>query len=205
MRKIKFLIILWIWLITGCSLPVNRIENNYYLTILESGIELNTNGEIIKKWNWNGKEYYVQHVKIIQIKIDKIHGDAIGGKEVEGERSIATLTQSVGIPIYDKDLRISADDLKIGDIVELKYIDTSIEQGALSPFRGYEGILLVKEIVKVKIKDGEIYKFKRFETKDIKVIKDVTREKKAEEEKEFQKELKELENLERKDSKLKEN
>ena len=121
-RKIKFLIILWIWLITGCSLPVNRIENNYYLTILESGIELNTNGEIIKKWNWNGKEYYVQHVKIIQIKIDKIHGDAIGGKEVEGERSIATLTQSVGIPIYDKDLRISADDLKIGDIVELKYI-----------------------------------------------------------------------------------
>ena len=149
-RKIKFLIILWIWLITGCSLPVNRIENNYYLTILESGIELNTNGEIIKKWNWNGKEYYVQHVKIIQIKIDKIHGDAIGGKEVEGERSIATLTQSVGIPIYDKNLRISADDLKIGDIVELKYIDTSIEQGALSPFRGYEGILLVKEIVKVK-------------------------------------------------------
>lgn len=122
-RKIKFLIILWIWLITGCSLPVNRIENNYYLTILESGIELNTNGEIIKKWNWNGKEYYVQHVKIIQIKIDKIHGDAIGGKEVEGERSIATLTQSVEIPIYDKDLRISADDLKIGDIVELKYMD----------------------------------------------------------------------------------
>ena len=151
MRKIKFLIILWIWLITGCSLPVNRIENNYYLTILESGIELNTNGEIIKKWNWNGKEYCVQHVKIIQIKIDKIHGDAIGGKEVEGERSIATLTQSVGIPIYDKDLRISADDLKIGDIVELKYIDTSIEQEALSPFRGYEGILLVKEIVKVKL------------------------------------------------------
>ena len=78
------------------------------------------------------------------------NGDAIGGKEIEGERSIATLTQSVGIPIYDKDLRISADDLKIGDIVELKYIDTSIEQGALSPFRGYEGILLVKEIVKVK-------------------------------------------------------
>ena len=59
---------------------------------------------------------------MIQIKIDKIHGDAIGGKEVEGERSIATLTQSVGIPIYDKDLRISADDLKIGDIVELSIL-----------------------------------------------------------------------------------
>ena len=68
-----------------------------------------------------------------------------------------------------------------------------------------DGVETLKEIVKVKIKDGEIYKFKRFETKDIKVIKDVTIEKKAEEEKEFQKELKELENLERKDSKLKEN
>ena len=68
-----------------------------------------------------------------------------------------------------------------------------------------DGVETLKEIVKVKIKDGEIYKFKRFETKDIKVIKDVTREKTAEEEKEFQKELKELENLERKDSKLKEN
>ena len=67
-----------------------------------------------------------------------------------------------------------------------------------------DGVETLKEIVKVKIKDGEIYKFKRFETKDIKVIKDVTREKTAEEEKEFQKELKELENLERKDSKLKE-
>ena len=68
-----------------------------------------------------------------------------------------------------------------------------------------DGVETLKEIVKVKIKDGEIYKFKRFETKDIKVIKDVTREKTAEEEKEFQKELKELENIERKDSKLKEN
>lgn len=149
-EKIKFLIILWIWFITGCSLPINRIENNYYLKTLESGSKLDTSGEIIEKWNWNGKEYYIQHVKTIQIQINKIHGDAIGGKEVEGERSIATLTQSVGIPIYDKDLRISADDLKIGDIVEIKYIDTSIEQGALSPFRGYEGILLVKEIVKME-------------------------------------------------------
>lgn len=150
MGKIRFLITLWIWLIIGCSLPIDRIENNYYLTILESGIELDTSGEIIEEWNWNGKEYYIQHVKTIQIQIDKIHGDAIGGKEVEGKRSIATLTQSVGIPIYDKDSRISADDLKIGDIVELKYIDTSIEQGALSPFKGYEGILLVKEIVKME-------------------------------------------------------
>lgn len=119
MGKIKFLFILWIWLITGCSLPINRIENNYYLKILEADGELDTSGEIVEKWNWNGKEYYIQHVNTIQIQINKIHGDAIGGKEVDGKRSIATLTQSVGIPIYDENLRISTDDLKIGDIVEL--------------------------------------------------------------------------------------
>ena len=72
MGKIKFLFILWIWLITGCSLPINRIENNYYLKILEADGELDTSGEIVEKWNWNGKEYYIQHVNTIQIQINKI-------------------------------------------------------------------------------------------------------------------------------------
>ena len=62
-----------------------------------------------------------------------------------------------------------------------------------------DGVETLKEIVKVKIKDGEIYKFKRFVTKDIKVIKDVIKEKTDSEEKEYQYELKELENLENKD------
>ena len=66
-----------------------------------------------------------------------------------------------------------------------------------------DGIEPLKEIVKVKIKDGEIYKFKRYEVKDIKVIKDVAREHTDSEEKEYQKELKELEKLELKDSKMK--
>lgn len=149
MIKIRFLLILWIWLITGCHLPIDRIENNYYLKVLEAGDKLYTCEEIVEKWTWDEKDYYILHVNSVQIQIDKIHGDAIGGKEVKGNRSIATLTQSVGIPIYDKNLKISATDLKISDIVELRYIDTSIEQGALSPFKGYEGILLIKEIVKL--------------------------------------------------------
>ena len=150
MIKIRFLLILWIWLITGCHLPIDRIENNYYLKVLEVGDKLYTFGEIAEKWTWDEKDYYTLHVNAVQIQIDKIHGDAIGGKEVNGNRSIATLTQSVGIPIYDKNSKISVTDLKIGDIVELRYIDTAIEQGALSPFRGYEGILLIKEIVKLE-------------------------------------------------------
>ena len=68
-----------------------------------------------------------------------------------------------------------------------------------------ESVDTLKEIVKVKIKDGEIFKIKRYDAKDIKVIKDVIKEKTDSEEKEYQKELKELENLEKKDLKLKEN
>ena len=66
-----------------------------------------------------------------------------------------------------------------------------------------DGIEPLKEVVKVKIKSGEIYKFKRYEIKDIKVIKDAAREHTDSEEKEYQKELKELEKLELKDSKMK--
>ena len=66
-----------------------------------------------------------------------------------------------------------------------------------------DGIEPLKEVVKVKIKNGEIYKFKRYEIKDIKVIKDAAREHTDSEEKEYQKELKELEKLELKDSKMK--
>ena len=68
-----------------------------------------------------------------------------------------------------------------------------------------DGVESLKEIIKVKIKDGEIYKFKKYNMKDIKVIKDVSREHSDSEEKEYQKELKELEKLELKDSKLKDN
>ena len=63
----------------------------------------------------------------------------------------------------------------------------------------------LKEVVKVKIKDGDIFKIKRFEVKDITVIKDVAREQEDSEEKEYQKELKELEKLEKEDSKMKNN
>ena len=66
-----------------------------------------------------------------------------------------------------------------------------------------DGVETLKEVVKVKIKDGEIFKIKKFEVKDITVIKDVVREQEDSEEKEYQKELKELEKLEKEDSKKK--
>ena len=68
-----------------------------------------------------------------------------------------------------------------------------------------EGLETLKEVVKVKIKDGEIFKIKRYDAKDIKVIKDVEKEHTDSEEKEYQKELKELEKLEKEDSKIRNN
>ncbi len=66
-----------------------------------------------------------------------------------------------------------------------------------------DGLETLKEMVKVKIKDGEIFKIKKYEVKDITVLKDVIREETDNEEKEFQQELKELEKLEREDSEIK--
>ena len=66
-----------------------------------------------------------------------------------------------------------------------------------------DGIEILKEVIKVKFKDGEIFKVKKYDAKDIKVIKNVAKEQEDSEEKQYQKELKELENLEKEDSKIK--
>ncbi len=68
-----------------------------------------------------------------------------------------------------------------------------------------EGLETLKEIVKVKIKDGEIFKIKKYDAKAITVLKDVAKEQSDKEEKEYQKELKELEKLEKEDSKIRNN
>ena len=67
-----------------------------------------------------------------------------------------------------------------------------------------DGVESLKEIIKVKIRDGEIYKFKKYDMKDIKVIKDVENKKVDEEEIEHKKELEELEKLEEEDKKNRE-
>ena len=60
-----------------------------------------------------------------------------------------------------------------------------------------DGIETLKEIVKVKFKDGDITNYKKYNVKDIKVLKDAVKEQENLEEQEYQKELKELEKLEK--------
>ena len=64
-----------------------------------------------------------------------------------------------------------------------------------------DGVETLKEIVKVKLKDGEGYYYKRYNAKDIKVIKDTAKEIADEEEIKNKKELEELEELEKLDTK----
>ena len=68
-----------------------------------------------------------------------------------------------------------------------------------------DSVETLKEIIRVKFKDNDIYNYKKYKVEDIKVIKDALKEQQNEEENEYQKELKELENLGKKDSEIKSN
>ena len=60
-----------------------------------------------------------------------------------------------------------------------------------------DGVETLKERIKVKFKDGEGYFYKKYDAKDIKIIKDSVKENIDKEEKEHRKELEELEKLEK--------
>ena len=66
-----------------------------------------------------------------------------------------------------------------------------------------DGVETLKERVKVKFRteDGDGYTYKRYDAKDIKVIKDIAKERIDEEELENKKELEDLEKLEKEDKK----
>ena len=69
-----------------------------------------------------------------------------------------------------------------------------------------EGVEVLKEVLKVKIKDGDDYTYKKFDAKDVKVIKESKNNNVIdEEEKENLKELQKLEKLEKMDQKNKSN
>lgn len=83
---------------------------------------------------------------------------------------------------------------KVGSIVKTPSGEGSVE-----------GVEILKEIVKVKIKDGEDFYYKKFDAKDVKVIKSSKGDFVDNEEKENYKELQELEKLEKIDLKNRNN
>lgn len=95
----------------------------------------------------------------------------------------------------------------------LKYEDNVYEEklkklpnvGAIVKTEEGEGevdsVETLKERIKVKFKDGDGYFYKRYDAKDVKIIKDSAREVQDEEELKNKKELEELEKLEKLDTK----
>ncbi len=75
---------------------------------------------------------------------------------------------------------------KVGAIVETEEGEGEIDS-----------IETLKEIVRVKIKDGDGYLFRKYNAKDVKVIKDVEKEEPTQEEIDNEEELEELERLEK--------
>ena len=65
-----------------------------------------------------------------------------------------------------------------------------------------DNIETLKEIVRVKIKDGDGYLYKKYNAKDIKIIKDAISERIDEEELQNKKELEELEKLQKEDKRI---
>ena len=63
------------------------------------------------------------------------------------------------------------------------------------------GVETLKEKIKVKFKDGDGYYYKKYDMKDVKIIKNASKEVVDTEELEHQKELEELEKLEEEDAK----
>ena len=95
--------------------------------------------------------------------------------------------------------------LKYEDNVYAEKLSRLPHVGAIVKTEDGEGevdsIETLKERIKVKFQNEEGYSYKRYDAKDVKIIKDVVQEQINEEELEHKKELEELENLEREDIK----
>ena len=163
---------------------------------------------------------YKTRIELRQIgvrdKVKRIGGNGVCGRELCCCTFLSNF-EAVSIKMA-KEQNISLNPSKISGncgrlMCCLKYEDNVYKEklqklpniGAIVKTEDGEGeidvIETLKERVKVKFKNEEGYFYKRYDVKDIKVIKDAVAEKIDEEELEHQKELEELEKLEQEDIK----
>ena len=130
---------------------------------------------------------FLDNFETVSIKMAKEQGIALNPSKISGNCGRLMCCLKYEQDVYsEKGARLP----KVGAIVK-----TPSGEGVI------EGVEILKEQVKVKIKDGEDYTYKKFDAKDIKVIKDAKGSPINKEEKENYKELQELEKLEKLDVK----
>ena len=105
---------------------------------------------------------FLRDFETVSIKMAKEQNISLNPSKISGNCGRLMCCLKYEQEVYEDKLKKMPN---IGAIVK-----TSDGQGEV------DGIEPLKEVVKVKIKNGEIYKFKRYEIKDIKVIKDAARE-----------------------------
>lgn len=134
---------------------------------------------------------FLDNFETVSIKMAKEQGIALNPSKISGNCGRLMCCLKYEQDVYaEKGSRLP----KVGAIVK-----TPSGEGTV------EGVEILKELVNVKIKNGEDYSYKKYEAKDIKIIKDSKSNTMNQEEKENMKELQELEKLEKMDSKNKKN
>ena len=134
---------------------------------------------------------FLDNFETVSIKMAKEQGIALNPSKISGNCGRLMCCLKYEQDVYaEKGARLP----KVGAIVK-----TPNGEGTV------EGVEILKELVNVKVKNGEDFTYKKFDVKDIKVIKDSKNNSVNQEEKENMKELEELEKMEKIDSKNKKN
>ena len=135
---------------------------------------------------------FLNNFETVSIKMAKEQNIALNPSKISGHCGRLMCCLKYEQDVYSEKLSRLP---KVGAIVK-----TEAGEGTV------EGVEVLKEVLKVKIKDGDDYTYKKFDAKDVKVIKESKNNNVIdEEEKENLKELQKLEKLEKMDQKNKSN
>ena len=135
---------------------------------------------------------FLNNFETVSIKMAKEQNIALNPSKISGNCGRLMCCLKYEQDVYSEKLSRLP---KVGAIVK-----TETGEGTV------EGVEVLKEVLKVKIKDGDDYTYKKFDAKDVKVIKESKNNNVIdEEEKENLKELQKLEKLEKMDQKNKSN
>ena len=133
---------------------------------------------------------FLSDFEAVSIKMAKEQNLSLNPSKISGNCGRLMCCLKYENEVYEEKLKKMPN---IGAIVE-----TEEGQGEV------ENIETLKEQIRVKFKDGEGYFYKKYNAKDVKIIKDVANEKIDSEEIEHKKELEELEKLQKEDKELEE-
>ncbi len=135
---------------------------------------------------------FLNNFETVSIKMAKEQNIALNPSKISGNCGRLMCCLKYEQDVYSEKLSRLP---KVGAIVK-----TEAGEGTV------EGVEVLKEVLKVKIKDGDDYTYKKFDAKDVKVIKESKNNNVIdEEEKENLKELQKLEKLEKMDQRNKSN